>query len=114
MSSNPADTIVRPHLKPRDDTDSRRQPPYHVVLIDDDEHTYDYVIEMCQRVFGYPLERGFKLARQVDSSGRVVLLTTTKEHAELKREQVLSCGADWRLERSEGPMTVVLEPAEDQ
>ena len=99
---------VRPavHVKPK------RQPPYNVVLLDDDDHTYDYVIDMLKAVFGYPIERGFQLAREVDSSGRVILLTTTLEHAELKRDQVHAFGADPLLERSRGSMTAVLEPVE--
>lgn len=27
----------------------RRQPPYNVILLNDDDHTYRYVIEMLQK-----------------------------------------------------------------
>ena len=27
--------------------------PWHVVLLDDNQHTYDYVIEMLMAIFGY-------------------------------------------------------------
>ncbi len=30
-----------------------------VVLIDDDDHSYEYVIEMMQKLFGYRIEKGF-------------------------------------------------------
>ena len=39
-------------------------------------------------------------------------MTTHKELAELKRDQILAYGADWRLERSSGAMKAVVEPAE--
>ena len=64
----------------------RKLPPYNVVLLDDDDHSFDYVIEMLRALFGYPENKGYKLAEEVDRIGRVILLTTTKEHAEFKRE----------------------------
>ena len=32
-------------------TDYELTPLFHVVLLDDDDHTYDYVIEMLQKLF---------------------------------------------------------------
>jgi ATP-dependent Clp protease adaptor protein ClpS len=95
----------------RTGTPTRRQPPYHVVLLDDDDHTYDYVIRMLRDLFGLATERGYQLASEVDSAGRAILLTTTLEHAELKRDQVHAYGPDRLLARSHGSMTAVLEPA---
>ena len=51
----------------------KRLPPYHVVLHDDDDHTYNYVIEMLRKLFGHSLIRAFKMAREVDSTGRVIV-----------------------------------------
>lgn len=65
------------HAKPR----PKRQPRYHVMLWDDSEHTFDYVISMLQQLFGHTFERALQLAKQVDSTGRAICLTTTKEHA---------------------------------
>ena len=86
-------------------------PPYNVILLDDDDHTYEYVIEMLRKVFAYPSERGYQLAKEVDSSGRVIVLTTHKELAELKRDQIHAYGSDPRLERSSGSMSATIEPA---
>ena len=98
---------AKPKRKP-----PRRLPPFNVVLLNDDDHTYEYVIEMLKKIFGYPEERGFKMAEEVDSSGRVIVMTTHKELAELKCDQIHGYGADWRLERSQGAMSAVVEPAE--
>jgi ATP-dependent Clp protease adaptor protein ClpS len=97
----------------RTETDpSTDQPvPWNVVLLDDDDHTYDYVIDLAQKVFAMPTERAYRAACTVDKQGRVVLMTTHKELAELKREQVLTFGRDWRMERSRGPMSCIIEPA---
>jgi ATP-dependent Clp protease adaptor protein ClpS len=88
----------------------KRQPRYHVILWDDPEHTFHYVIHMCQKLFGYPLEKGMSLAKQVHNQGRAILLTTTKEHAELKQEQIHAFGSDPLASRCSGSMSATIEP----
>ena len=95
--------VAQPREKPR------RQPRYHVILWNDDDHSYHYVMAMLKQLFGHPHERGFKLAEQVDRSGRAIVLTTTKEHAELKRDQIHAFGADRLLARSAGSMSASIE-----
>lgn len=87
-----------------------RYPQYNVVLLDDDDHTYDYVIRMMGALFGHPPERGQLLAEEVDSTGRCICLTTAKEHAELKRDQIHAFGADKLMASSKGSMRAVIEP----
>ena len=95
----------------------RRQPPrplplWHVVLLDDDDHTYEYVINMLGSVFGHPGTKAFMLAEEVDAMGRVIVFTGHRELAELKREQIIAYGADARIATSRGGMGAVIEPAE--
>ena len=104
------DVVVTPK-KARQENRPRRQPRYHVVLWDDSEHTYDYVIAMLQQLFGHPFERAYQMAKQVDQHGRVVCLTTTKEHAELKRDQIHAFGKDELIPRCQGSMSATIEPA---
>lgn len=94
--------------KPR----QQRQPPFHVVLWNDDDHTYLYVISMLMELFGYPPEKGYQMAREVDTTGRVVVFTTTREHAELKRDQIHAYGRDSTLKESKGSMSATIEAAE--
>jgi ATP-dependent Clp protease adaptor protein ClpS len=84
---------------------------WHVVLLDDDDHTYDYVIEMLGKIFGHSLQTAYRMACEVDTTGRVIVDTTSLERAELKRDQIHAYGRDWRLERSQGSMSAILEPA---
>jgi ATP-dependent Clp protease adaptor protein ClpS len=98
--------------KPAAGEKRKRQPRYHVVLWNDDDHTYDYVVEMLARLFGHPRERGLQLAREVDTRGRVIVLTTTREHAELKRDQIHAFGKDRLLARSKGSMSATIESEE--
>ena len=81
-----------------------------MILWDDNDHSYEYVIEMMRAVFGHNIEKGFQIAKEVDSRGRAVCLTTTKEHAELKRDQIHSYGKDSLIARCAGSMTASIEP----
>jgi ATP-dependent Clp protease adaptor protein ClpS len=88
----------------------RRQPLYHVILWDDNDHTYEYVIRMLIGLFHCEYEKAFLVARQVDTNGRAVCLTTTKEHAELKRDQIHSFGPDAAIRECKGAMSASIEP----
>jgi ATP-dependent Clp protease adaptor protein ClpS len=99
---------TKPAIKPK----PGQLPLFNVVLLDDDDHSYDYVIEMLGDIFAYPVEKAFKMAEEVDSTGRVIVLTTHKELAELKCEMILAYGADPRMQRCKGSMSAVVEPVE--
>jgi ATP-dependent Clp protease adaptor protein ClpS len=86
-------------------------PLYRVVLLDDDDHTYDYVIEMLQKILVFSLDEAFRHAEEVDTRGRTVLITCELPQAEFARDQIQSYGPDWRLPRSKGSMSAIVEPA---
>ncbi len=90
----------------------KQQPRYNVILWDDPDHSYEYVIVMVKELFRKPIEMGFKVAKEVDSTGRAILLTTTREHAELKRDQIHAFGKDQYIERCKGSMSATIEPVE--
>ena len=92
--------------------DVRLAPRWNVVLWNDDDHSYEYVIEMLRALFGFPLEKGFLHAKEVDTTGRTILITTSKEHAELKRDQIHGYGADPRIQRCKGSMSASIEPVD--
>ena len=88
--SEAVQTVERTKPVVRDDRKPKKQPPYNVVLLDDDDHTYEYVIQMLGKLFRHGLEKAFLMACEVDVTGRVILLT------------------------SAGSMTAIIEPAEDE
>lgn len=90
----------------------RKVPRYHVVLWNDDDHTYEYVIRMLTSLFGYTAETAFQMAKEVDTRGRCIVLTTTREHAELKRDQIHAFGRDPLVRGCAGSMTAGIEPAD--
>ena len=90
----------------------RNLPPYHVVLLDDNDHTHEYVIEMVVSLFGHSETQAAGIAKEVDESGRAIVLTTHKERAELKRDQIHAWGKDPRVATCKGSMSAIVEPAE--
>ena len=94
-----------------DNLSDQLQPLYHVILLNDDDHTYDYVIEMLQKVFGFPESKSLSNAVEVDTKGTTIMLTCELEKAEQKRDLIHSYGSDCRLPRSMGSMAGVVEPA---
>ena len=86
-------------------------PLFNVVLLDDDEHTYDYVIEMLVKIFCHSREAAFRHAVEVDTDGRTVVLTCEREQAEFGRDQIHAYGADPRMPISKGSMSALIEPA---
>ncbi len=102
-------TVVRPGVK--DGVLDRLEALYHVVLLNDDDHTYDYVVEMLVKIFRITEVRAFRHAVEVDTEGRTIVFTGPVAEAERKRDQIHAYGADPRLERSKGSMSAVIEPA---
>jgi ATP-dependent Clp protease adaptor protein ClpS len=90
---------------------TRLIPPYNLILIDDDAHTYSYVVEMLGAVLGFSKERAYLHACEVDATGRTILITTSREHAELKQEQIHAFGPDPRSAGCAGGMTSIVELA---
>jgi ATP-dependent Clp protease adaptor protein ClpS len=110
-----SDTITLPRTskkaKEQEEQKTKRQPPYNVILLNDDDHSFDYVIGMLQKLFGYPQEKGYQMAYEVHTTGRVIVMTTTLELAELKRDQIHAFGPDPYIERCKGSMSAEIEPA---
>ena len=85
-------------------------PLFNVVLLDDDEHTYDYVVEMLQKLFALSDADAWNHAVEVDTTGRTIVMTCERAQAEFGRDQIHAFGADWRMPQSKGSMSAVVEP----
>ncbi len=92
----------------------RLAPLYSVVLLDDSDHSYDYVVEMLQKLFLMSEAEAFAHAVEVDTTGRTVVITCELPQAEFARDQIQAYGADPRLPQSKGSMTAIIEPAAGQ
>jgi len=106
--------MPRPTLLPDVESAEREQHTqlFHVVLLDDDDHTYDYVVEMLCSLFVLPAKVAFRHAIEVDVTGRTIVMTCEREQAEFGRDQIHAYGADPRMPRSKGSMSAIVEPAQ--
>jgi len=94
-----------------DSTTTQKEKLYHVIILNDDDHTYDYVVEMLQSVFGFTLQTAIAHTVEADSTGSSIVLTCGLEEAERKRDAIHAYGPDWRLPHSRGSVAALVEPA---
>jgi ATP-dependent Clp protease adaptor protein ClpS len=106
-----SETVTLPAPKEKTEKKVKRQPPYNVILLNDDFHTVEYVILLCRKIFGFPDEKGLQVAKEVHEQGRCILWTGPLEVAELKQEQIHAIGRDPLVKNCQGSMTAILEPA---
>lgn len=116
LSSPQVGTLVRPDRKPepRDDERAEELPPHAVIVHNDDLNTFDHVARCLKKVFGYSWFKGMRIAWQVHNTGQATVWTGPLEHAELKAEQLVSCGPTPEM-RSRGAqaLRVTVEPLAD-
>ena len=84
---------------------------YHVIILNDDEHTFEYVIEMLQAVFGFSYATALAHTMEADATGSSIVWTCGLEEAEQKRDQIHAYGPDWRMPNSRGSVVALVEPA---
>src|SRR5437773_2539443 len=110
--SPPAPTKPAKEKKPKPaDPKPKFQPPYAVVVLNDNDHTFEYVIEGLMRFCGHSAEKAFKLAEQIHRTWRAAVWSGTMEVAELKRDQLRGMGPDFYAKRVVTyPLGVLIEP----
>jgi ATP-dependent Clp protease adaptor protein ClpS len=114
MSKDPGlpDVVVSTKPKTREETKTHQVPPYNLILENDDDHSFEFVMGVLIKALGYTVERSFELTRQAHQQGRAVVWTGPKEVAELKLEQVLTFHEIRESDgRKLGPVGCVIEPA---
>ncbi len=89
-----SDTATLPVIEPKEKVKEPKYRAYNVVLLNDDDHSFEYVIRMLKE-------------------GRVIVCTTSLERAELKRDQIHAFGPDPLIPRCQGSMSAVIELVED-
>lgn len=90
---------------------TRREDLYHVIILNDDEHSYEYVIEMLQSVFGIAYAAAVAHTMEADTTGSSIVMTCGLEEAERRRDGVHAYGPDWRMPNSRGSVAALVEPA---
>jgi ATP-dependent Clp protease adaptor protein ClpS len=102
-------TVAEPEIEEGTLTEKERL--YHVIILNDEEHTLDYVIEMLQAVIGLSAQAALSCTLEADSTGSSIVHTCGLEEAEHKRDRIHAYGPDWRLPHSRGSVAALVEPA---
>lgn len=105
--------VIVTTARPEPVSKTKKQPRYAVVVLNDDLHSFDYVILALGRVFGYSAQTGFEYALKIHTEGRAIVWTGTLELAELKRDQLHGFGPDvFATKPVTFPLGVELEPVD--
>ena len=107
----PPETLPMPRALPRDDTRTRRVPPYNVILENDAFHSQEFVVEVLCKALGVAVERAYQFMMEAHTTGRAIVWTGPREVAELKAEQIQTFHEVRDDGRDLGPVGCSVEPA---
>lgn len=106
-----SDTNISTKPAEREETKTRQIPPYHVILENDDFHSFEFVIEVLRKALCITEQRAIQFTETAHRTGRAIVWTGTKEVAELKQDQMQSFHEVRPNGAKLGPLSVVIEPA---
>ncbi len=106
-----AETITTTKPIEREESETRLLPPYNVILMNDDVHSFEFVISVLRKAIGCDEPRAFQLTEQAHSRGRAVIWTGAKEVAEFKVEQIRTFHETRADGAKLGPLDCDIEPA---
>ena len=112
-STTAEEPIVRPRNKKerQNKTRPKKQPPYVVVVHNDECHTFPYVIELLQKVCGHARTKAIELTYEVHFTGQAAVWSGSLEVAELKRDQIRGFGPDFYAQQTvRFPLGATVEP----
>jgi ATP-dependent Clp protease adaptor protein ClpS len=90
-------------------TQTKTAPKSKVVLLNDEDHTYDYVVEVLTKTCKLSKTQAFKCAVEVDLNGRSIVFYGDKEQCQSLSAKINSFGPDHRMPRSMGSMQSEVE-----
>src|SRR5262245_29794409 len=100
---------LEPQLE--ENSSTQRESLYHVIILNDEDHTIEYVVEMLQAAVGLPANQALACTLEADRTGSSIVSTCALEEAEGKRDRIHAYGPDWRLPHSRGSVAALVEPA---
>lgn len=105
---------VRVAPKPRPSEQTKTQPPYAVVLHNDDINRFEWVIGVLTAVLRCGGIKAFWLVLKAHLGGRAVVWSGSLEVAELKAEQIRAVGPDpKKVSVGARPLQTSVEPLPD-
>lgn len=102
-------TVTRP--REREETRTRTIPPFHVILKNDDYHSFEFVVEVLRKALGCTEQKAFLFTEEAHTKGRAIVWTGPKEVAELKVEQIQTFHEVRKNGAKLDPLDCDIEPA---
>jgi ATP-dependent Clp protease adaptor protein ClpS len=103
--------VARPRRRPETNNKPKPQLPHAVILHNDPINGFEYVIGVLRKVFHYNGFKAFWLTLKAHTTCRSIVWSGVLEVAELKADQVRSCGPDPRkVKDGAQSLTVTTEP----
>jgi ATP-dependent Clp protease adaptor protein ClpS len=102
-------TKLQEQVEVQESTETKAQRNYKVILLNDEDHTYDYVVELLCSVCGMKRDQAFRCAVEVDLSGQTIVYYSTAAKCEQVAQKIKNFGPDHRLTRSMTSMHAVVE-----
>ncbi len=94
----------------QDKAKPKRPTQHNVILHDDEEHSFAFVMEMLQELFRYDAGQAYTLTEEVVEEGKAIVYTAScLDEAKLKKDQITSYGRDGRNRNCAGAMGVTIE-----
>lgn len=84
----------------------RLMPPFKLLLLNDDYHSMDFVVDVLTKVMRWALPKAKEIMLVAHHEGQAVLMVGPLEVVELKFEQVTSL-----REGEKGPLRCAIEPS---
>lgn len=102
---------TKTNKKNQTEEESVNYPKYVLILLNDDNHTYDYVVRMLVKLLKIDEKKAFSHASEVDKTGQSILICGTLEYLEFKKEQIENHGPDPLSRGSKTSMSCKIESA---
>jgi ATP-dependent Clp protease adaptor protein ClpS len=103
--------VKRPRHKPNTEEINKLFPPYAVIVLNDDDHSVEYVYELFRKVFGYSEQKCYLLTMEIHTKGQALVWSGPKEIAELKHDQIKGGGPDFYTSKKvDYPLGCFIEP----
>jgi len=89
--------VITPHLKESTET----QQPWNVLILDDPVNLMGYVTLVVQQTFGYSKSKAESLMMQIHQTGKSIVWSGNREHAEFYVQQLQSKQLKTIMEKGE-------------
>ncbi len=100
---------VGPDKSFKSDTLTEVQLTSKVVLFDDEDHSYDYVVEMLTHCCEMSKDAAFYCALEVDMTGRTIVYYGDFDACKTVCDKILTYGPDHRMPRSMSSMNAEVQ-----